>query len=184
MLTFRPGDTVVAICDWRGRVTWTSGADAELAKAGDFAWEQLKEPYQEVAKQTIARVIALSENATLEVQIKSDERFRIWLWPLDCPATAICALATGIPTELGLLTSKEREILGLLAVGHAVRNISGILNVSTSTVHTHLRKARQKLSLPNVESLTGFAARYCYPDSFTGTEATQTEKRPSLEHDS
>jgi two-component system nitrate/nitrite response regulator NarL len=68
-----------------------------------------------------------------------------------------------INTELSLLTARESECLELLAQGVDSREMARELDVSLSTVHTHLKHAREKLGLPNVESLISFAARYCYP---------------------
>ena len=159
--------TYVAIYDWHGRVTWISGKET-LAKEGDLAWEHLAEELQDGAKQVFSRVVTLRETATVEAQNQAGDHFRIWLWPLHSPEAAVCTLAIRIPKELSLLTEREREVLGLLATGHAVRDIVIELDVSASTVHTHLRKARTKLCLPNLESLTGFAAKYCHPHAAPG----------------
>jgi hypothetical protein len=51
-----------------------------------------------------------------------------------------------------------------LGEGHSAATIAARLDVSISTVHTHLKRAREKLRLPGVESLIGFAARYCVAD--------------------
>ena len=72
-------------------------------------------------------------------------------------------LTIGIPAELKSLTERERDVLGHLAMGNTTKEIAKELDVSTSTVHSHLRKSREKLSLNNIEALTGFAARYCHP---------------------
>jgi DNA-binding CsgD family transcriptional regulator len=64
---------------------------------------------------------------------------------------------------LNRLTGRECECLELLAQGIDTRDIATQLDVSLSTVHTHLKRAREKLGLPNVESLISFGARYCYP---------------------
>jgi DNA-binding CsgD family transcriptional regulator len=161
--------TYVCICDWHGRVIWISG-DHPLAKPGDLVWQHLEDESQEMAKIGLARVVSLGEQATLELTNRRGDHFRSWLWPLQSPEIAVCVLSITIPKELGLLTDREREVLGLLALGHTTREIAKELDVSASTVHTHLRRAREKLSLPSVESLTGFAARYCDSRSDTGRE--------------
>ncbi|WP_182866793.1 helix-turn-helix transcriptional regulator [Rhodopirellula sp. JC639] len=152
----------VTICDWRGHLVWRS-ADKPSWKPGDLVWKHLVSESMHDAKQAFAKVVALGEAATLELENKRGHHFRVWLWPLERPEIAVCMLSVMIPKELKTLTEREREILGLLALGYPTREIAEKLDVSASTVHTHLRRARQKLSLPSVESLTGFAARYCHP---------------------
>ncbi len=163
--------TVVTICDWRGYVVWISQKN-EKAKPGDLAWQHLAAESQERAKTAFSRVVTLREEGTLELQNDRGEHFRAWFWPLASPEVAVCVLSTSIPQELDLLTLREREILGLLGQGRKVRDIASELDVSASTVHTHLRRVKEKLSLTTMESLTGFAARYCYPESASTLTAT------------
>jgi DNA-binding CsgD family transcriptional regulator len=72
-------------------------------------------------------------------------------------------LGVRVPSNLALLTSKERECLELLAQGIETRAIAERLNISISTVHTHMKRAREKLGLPSIEALISFAARYFFP---------------------
>jgi len=155
-------DTHVTICDWQGRVIWVSGDDL-LTKPGDFAWQHLSEESHEPAKAAIARVVTLRETMVLESSNEEGQRFRAWLWPLHSPEMALCVLTVTIPKELSLLTPREHETLSHLAEGLPTREIAARMDVSTSTVHTHLRRAREKLHLSTLESLTAFAARYCHP---------------------
>lgn len=55
--------------------------------------------------------------------------------------------ATGPPdrARLGTLSAREREILGMLAVGHTARSIADELSLSPETVRTHVVNARRKL---------------------------------------
>ncbi|MCA9139520.1 MAG: helix-turn-helix transcriptional regulator [Planctomycetales bacterium] len=156
--------TNITICDWRGYVIWQS-AHVPLAKPGDLAWKHLIKESAELAKTWFSRVVSLREEATLEFENKRGQYFRAWMWPLEKPDVAVCMLSITIPRELKTLTLREREILELLAQGRPTREIALALDVSASTVHTHLRKARKRLGLPSVESLTGFAARYCHPQA-------------------
>jgi DNA-binding CsgD family transcriptional regulator len=118
---------------------------------------------QEDVKLALARVVALRETGQIEVFNRQGERFRAWLWPLDSPEVAVCLLGTLVPASLALLTDRERECLEWLAKGTDTREIAERLGVSLSTVHTHMRRARERLDLPSVEALISFAARYCYP---------------------
>ncbi len=98
-----------------------------------------------------------------ELQLTNDrgDHYRVWLWPLDSPEVAVCALCIHLPDELVLLTSREQDCLKLLAHGMSAGKIAQRLSIATSTVHTHFRRAREKLKLPSLEALISFAARHC-----------------------
>ncbi len=155
-------DTMVGLCDWRGRCTWISGDDVPL-KVGEFIWQHLTVDSQEEAKTMLARVVSLRESATIEVDNRRGERIRARLWPLDSPDVAVCVLSMRIPKRLTKLTKRERDCLELLAQGLESRLIATQLDISMSTFHTHMKRAREKLGLKSMEALIGFAARYCYP---------------------
>jgi DNA-binding CsgD family transcriptional regulator len=89
--------------------------------------------------------------------------FRCWMWPLDSPEIAVCALGMSVPKELADITEREMSCLQLLALGLPVTEIAERLDISVSTVHTHLRRAREALKLDHFEALISFAARFCYP---------------------
>ena len=155
-------DVFVMLCDWRGRCAWTSGGEGQV-KVGEFVWEYLSTESSQQAKVALAHVVAIRESQQLEVVHQNGDRFRDWLWPLDSPEMAVFILGSRIPGNLGQLSPRERDCLEWLAPGTEPRTIAEKLNVSTSTIHTHLKHAREKLGLPSLEALISFAARYCYP---------------------
>lgn len=157
-------DLVVLLCDWRGRCTWMS-AEEPLLQVGDFMWEHLNAKSKAEGKVAFSRVATLRESQQLEVENKRGELMRVWLWPLDSPDAAVCVFATRVPNELALLTARERACVELLGQGTETKSIAEQLDISLSTVHTHLKRAREKLGVPNVETLTSLAARYCYPST-------------------
>ena len=57
------------------------------------------------------------------------------------------------------LTSREREVLQLLAEGKTVKQIALQLHVGKSTVETHRRHIMEKLDLHNIAQLTRYAIR-------------------------
>ena len=66
------------------------------------------------------------------------------------------------PSERSLLnnlTSREREILQMVAEGKSNKSVAGILNLSLKTVETHRQNVMKKLSAHNVVSLVKFAIR-------------------------
>jgi DNA-binding NarL/FixJ family response regulator len=58
-----------------------------------------------------------------------------------------------------LLTSREREILQLLAEGKSNKEIAAVLNLSPHTVETHRGNILQKLNLHSVPELILYAVR-------------------------
>ncbi|MEP6695287.1 MAG: response regulator transcription factor [Pseudonocardiales bacterium] len=59
--------------------------------------------------------------------------------------------------ELDLLTSREREVLRLLARGYAYKEIAAELFISIKTVETHASSVLRKLQLSNRHELTRWA---------------------------
>lgn len=55
------------------------------------------------------------------------------------------------------LTTREREILQLLAEGHATKDIANRLNVSPKTVGAHREHVMRKLEIHNIAELTRYA---------------------------
>jgi two-component system response regulator NreC len=65
----------------------------------------------------------------------------------------------GIEDSYELLTSREREILQLLAEGKANKEIAAALNLSAHTVETHRRNLQDKLNLHSLAELFLYAVR-------------------------
>jgi len=58
-----------------------------------------------------------------------------------------------------VLSSREREVLQLLAEGHAVKEAAFHLHVSSKTVQTHRRHIMEKLNVHSTAELVKFAVR-------------------------
>ena len=58
-----------------------------------------------------------------------------------------------------VLTSREREVLQLLAEGNTTKEIATALCLSTKTVETHRRQMMEKLNIYSVANLIKFAIR-------------------------
>lgn len=73
------------------------------------------------------------------------------------------AFATSLPSthdpELDQLTTREREVLRLLARGYAYKEIARRLSISIKTVETHASAVLRKLQLSNRHELTDWAHR-------------------------
>jgi DNA-binding NarL/FixJ family response regulator len=65
----------------------------------------------------------------------------------------------GIEDSYDLLTSREREILHLLAEGKSNKDIALLLNLSLFTVETHRRNLQDKLNVHSLAELILYAVR-------------------------
>jgi DNA-binding CsgD family transcriptional regulator len=170
-------DTYVGLCDWHGRLVWKSGGGVRV-QVGEFLWKNASKGSSDRMRAAVASVATLREHCTVEVESDRSEHFRVWMWPLDDPDVAICVLAIRIPSELALLSERERSCLRCLAQGKSTREIAKELNIGLTTVHTHLRRSREKLGLTSAEALIGFAARYFFnPEPHDSAEAATARKR-------
>ena len=68
-------------------------------------------------------------------------------------------LTASEPQQHGELTNREREVLQLLAEGHATRQVASLLHLSEKTVEVHRRNIMKKLGLGNLADLTRYAIR-------------------------
>ena len=68
-------------------------------------------------------------------------------------------LAKGVLSSSPVLTTKEREILQLLAEGKTSKQIASFLNLSARTVEAHRREMMDKLDIHSVAELTKYAVR-------------------------
>jgi DNA-binding CsgD family transcriptional regulator len=162
MVSLKHDESHVLICDWKGILKWSS--KAELYQAyGDLAWNYVPENDRDKYRDAFSRALTLHKRQQLEVNCIYGGRYRAWLWPLNWPDAAVCILAVRIPDEMALLTPREQESLKLLSRGLTVNDLAEEMDVSASTVHTLLRRARIKLKLASMEELVSFAARFCFP---------------------
>ena len=161
-----PEATIVVLLDWQGRLVWVSSEDPQ-AELGQSAESYVREDFREMVAEAMTEVVTHRRSQELQVVSPLDEHFRVWMWPLDSPDVAVCALCLHIPDTLSKLTSRELDCLKLLAHGWSVGKIANRLEIAVSTVHTHFRRAREKLDLPSLEALISFAARHC--DTFPNT---------------
>lgn len=63
------------------------------------------------------------------------------------------------PNPVGRLTSREREVLQLIAEGLSTGQIAEALHISDKTVRVHRMNLMQKVEIDNVAELTRFAIR-------------------------
>jgi DNA-binding NarL/FixJ family response regulator len=63
-------------------------------------------------------------------------------------------------TGIDILTSRQREILQLIAEGRSTRDIADTLSISPKTVETHRSQLMQKLDIHDVPGLVRYAIRH------------------------
>ncbi len=65
----------------------------------------------------------------------------------------------GNGSSVPVLTSREQEVLRLIAEGNSTKEIAGILDVSVKTVETHRKQIMSKLDIHSIAELTKYAVR-------------------------
>lgn len=75
------------------------------------------------------------------------------------PPSVKAQLGADAPDPLERLTPRQREVLQLLAEGHATKEIAYRLNLSAKTVETHRQQLMERLQIFDVAGLVRFAVR-------------------------
>ncbi|MFH1772504.1 MAG: response regulator transcription factor [Candidatus Omnitrophota bacterium] len=68
-------------------------------------------------------------------------------------------LKNDVPSQINILTPREREVLQLLAEGKSTKQIARCLGVSIKTIETHRQQVMRKLDIYSIAELTKFAIR-------------------------
>jgi len=66
---------------------------------------------------------------------------------------------TAVTGPTRALSSREREVLQLIAEGHSTKSIAAMLHLSVKTIETHRRQTMDKLRIHNVAGLIKYAVR-------------------------
>lgn len=177
-----PGQAFVSICDWRGKIVWLSTPNV-YTKVGDNAWDNVHDDDKAMFWEHVARVATLGERQQFSVASQQGTRYRIWLWPLGNPELAVCGFALQIPPETGSLTERDNQYMRLLATGQSPKEIAAELDVSLNTVHSQLRKIREKLDQPDLDKLISYAARFFHTgqsgETFCPEDALNWDTEPA-----
>jgi DNA-binding NarL/FixJ family response regulator len=113
------------------------------------------------AMQAGASGFVLAEGGLIELQRAIDAVLegKTYLSP-SAEAAVIASLGEPTGETFATLTSREREVLQLLAEGHSTKKIADVMSVSAKTVETHRRQIMRKLGIHSVAGLTKFAIRH------------------------
>jgi len=111
-----------------------SGAKGYLLK--DCAFDELVLAINTIVQNQIY-ISPQIKNVDLEELIQSDKKIK--------------------ESRLDLLSSREREVLQIIAEGKSTKQIAGELHVSAKTIESHRQNIMNKLNIRNVVDLTKFA---------------------------
>jgi DNA-binding NarL/FixJ family response regulator len=113
----------------------------------------------------LGRVAARGRGATssssrkLRASLAANERERISL-PRSNAERSPSGIASWWRRSTAMLTTREREVLRLLARGYAYKEISSRLSISIKTVESHASAVLRKLQLSNRRELSRWAAEH------------------------
>ena len=107
-------------------------------------------------------VLKQSAAEELRSAIKAAHEGRTYLTPLITKDFLDNILNTGegVDSVNVTLTPREREVLQLLAEGHAVKEIAAVLDISPRTVEFHKYNIMEKLGLRTTAELTQYAIKH------------------------
>lgn len=69
------------------------------------------------------------------------------------------SLSSAVSGPAEILTSREREVLQLIAEGRSTKDAASLLNISVKTIETHRKRIMDKLGVHSVAELTRYAIR-------------------------
>jgi DNA-binding NarL/FixJ family response regulator len=69
-------------------------------------------------------------------------------------------IAAGVGSDANALTIRQREVLQLLAEGHAMKQVADVLNLTTRTVAFHKYRIREALHLSNDAEMVRYAVEH------------------------
>ena len=108
-----------------------------------------------------AYVLKQSAGSELSTALNHVMRGRSYVTPLLTDGI-VQALATRgeVPDRCARLTPRQREVLQLLAEGHSMKEVAGILNVATRTVAFHKYRMMEHLDIKSSAQLVQFAVKH------------------------
>jgi DNA-binding NarL/FixJ family response regulator len=102
-------------------------------------------------------MLKTADRAELATALATIARGESWLSP-PIAKIVIEDLVSGAPEE-DPLTSRQREVLQLIAEGHSTKDIARRLHLSVKTIETHRAQIMQRLDIHDVAGLVRYAIR-------------------------
>jgi DNA-binding NarL/FixJ family response regulator len=140
------------------RLIATNNAEKVIALSANADRESVVEMLRAGAKGYVVKASAFEE---LAAAIRTVNKGKVYLSPTVTDVVVGDYLnGDGDATSAyGVLSSREREVLQLIAEGKATKEIAAVLSVSVKTAETHRRNLMEKLHVDSVAELTKYAIR-------------------------
>lgn len=116
----------------------------------------VKEAFRAGASGYVLKRSAASELPTAIQEVLNDN---LYLTPL-INKSALDGVFNSPETSVPLLSSRQREVLQLVAEGHSAKEIGTILSISSKTVEFHKGSIMKKLDLHSTAELTRYALEH------------------------
>ncbi|MFA9429919.1 LuxR C-terminal-related transcriptional regulator [Egicoccus sp. AB-alg2] len=148
----------------RGAVALASGRAEEAVEAFRDAcrrWQRLEAPYEHARTRVglglACRALGDEETAALELHVGRDALDELGAGPDAERATRLLGASAGIGHRL---TSRQREVLALVAAGHTNPEIAAALVVSEHTVRRHLQDIFARLGVTSRAAAAVYAVEH------------------------
>ena len=118
--------------------------------------------YEAMGAGVAGYVLKESAPAELEIAVKAVAAGKTYLSP-QVSQYVVAGYRNRLSTNarpLSVLTTRQREILQLLAEGHNAKDIARTLNISLKTVENHRSDIMDRLNIRNLPDLVRFAIRH------------------------
>jgi ATP/maltotriose-dependent transcriptional regulator MalT len=133
-----------------------------LLRESAGAWRELEAPYQSAQVRVLVglacRALGDDDSAAMELDAARQSFQQLGAAP---DVTRVGQLSRpGAPKDMGGLTAREVEVLGLVARGMTNRAIAGALGISEKTVARHVSNIFTKLGLSSRAAATAYAYQH------------------------
>jgi len=137
------------------------GALSTVREALDL-WREIEAPYEEARSRELMAIASrlVGDDDTAHLELDAARRVFQRLGAVTDAARVAALVRRGAPAEAGRqLTSRELEVLGLVATGKTNRAIADALRLSEKTVARHISNIFTKLGLSTRAAATAYAYR-------------------------
>ena len=139
-----------------------AGAALGLLRQAWAIWRDLAAPYEAARVEVLIGMVCreLGDTDTAELEFDAARRAFTELGAAPDLARVEALLGKAPPQAVGKLTTREVEVLGLVASGRTNRAISEALGISDKTVARHLSNIFTKLGLTSRSAATAYAYQH------------------------
>jgi DNA-binding NarL/FixJ family response regulator len=105
-------------------------------------------------------VLKRSAATELTTAIREVMLGRSYITPLVATGLVGSLMHTDDPKGTGALTGRQREVLQLLAEGHSMKQVAGVLNLTPRTVAFHKYRMMEQLKVRSTAELIQYAVKH------------------------